>query len=111
MNSKVLSSSGAKLSVGSMACLRQRNREKEAIKLLLENSTKGQRGGAEPQDAELSAAVPELLRFSTLTAKIWLRSFRSAASCKLRSNGIRLQLPASGSALPRRALGCCAAWA
>lgn len=82
---------------------RAKNREKEAIKLLIRNSTKGQRGGAEPQDAELSAAAPELLHFSTYTAKIWLCSFRLTAFCKLNSTRICLKLPSSGSALPCRA--------
>lgn len=37
-----------------MSQAESRNGEKEAIKLLFKNSVKGQRGGAEPQDAELS---------------------------------------------------------
>lgn len=89
-----------------MECREQRNREKEAIKLLFKNTIKGWRGGAEPRDTELSAAVPQLLPFSTFTAKIWICSFRLTASCKLSSNRIHLNLPTFGSALPHRALIC-----
>lgn len=94
-----------------MSRAESRNGEKEAIKLLFKNSAKGQRGGTEPQDAELSAAVAELLRFATFTAKIWICSFRLTASHKLNSNRIRVKLPTRGSALPRRALSCSRVWA
>lgn len=36
---------------------KSRETGRKAIKLLLSNSTKGQRGQTEPQDAELSAAA------------------------------------------------------